>query len=128
MKSTVSFLLMALVCGLANAAELRVSSNEPVVVTAPDHWTSLKNKLPSASFSFETFRIQPPANRNVICLVSIIDKDKQAFAEPEFLKKLLRADSRPYVNSANELSKVEIKELKITGGLGFYANFVDPDL
>jgi len=61
-------------------------------------------------------------------LVSVFDKDKQAFAEPEFLKKLLRADSRPYVNSAGELSKAEIKELKINGGLGFYANFVDPDL
>jgi len=26
------------------------------------------------------------------------------------------------------LPKIEVKDLKISGGLGFYANFVDPDL
>jgi len=61
-------------------------------------------------------------------LVSIFDKDKQEFADPQFLKKLLRGDSRPYVSSPDDLSKVKFKELKIDGGLGFYANFVDPDL
>src|SRR4030095_6369626 len=43
-------------------------------------------------------------------------------------KKLLRGDCRLYLGSPNELSKVEVKELKLDGGVAFYANFVDPDL
>ena len=62
------------------------------------------------------------------CLISVMDKDKKEFADAEFLKKLVRGDSRPYVNSPADLAKLEIKELKIKGGLGFHANFVDPDL
>ena len=44
------------------------------------------------------------------------------------VKKILRGDSRPYVTSPDDLPKLELKEVKINGGLGFYANFVDPDL
>jgi hypothetical protein len=61
-------------------------------------------------------------------LISIYDKDKQKFTDPQFLKTMLRGDSRPYANSPDDLSKIELKEVKINGGLGFYANFVDPDL
>jgi hypothetical protein len=128
MKNTTSLLVLFLACGLANAAELRVSSKEPVVVTTPDQWTSAKDKSPSGAFPFETYRVEAPTNRNAVCLVSIYDKDKQAFAEPQFLKRLLRGDSRPYVSSADDLAKIDIKELKVNGGLGYYANFVDPDL
>ena len=28
----------------------------------------------------------------------------------------------------DDLSKVELKEVKLNGGLGYYANFVDPEL
>ena len=61
-------------------------------------------------------------------MISIYAKDKPEFGDPEFLKKLLRGDSRPYLNSPGDAAKMEIKELKIAEGLGFYANFTDPDL
>jgi len=125
---TIFLLGILLVAGIGYGGELRVSSKEPVVVVAPDSWKSTKDLQPSAGFPFETFRVEPATNRNVVCLVSIYDKDKPQFADAEFLKKLVRADSLPYVNSPDGLSKVDVKELKMDGGLGFYANFVDPDL
>jgi len=116
------------VVGTVNGEELRISSKEPVIVLAPAQWKVKMDKSPSGPFPFETYRIEPPLARNGVCLISIYDKDKREFADITFLKKLLRGDSRPYVNSPSDLAKVEIKELKIDGGLGFYANFVDPDL
>ena len=128
MKTTLSLILTFIVYGLASADEMRVGSKEPVVVDAPSLWKSTKDKPPSDSFPFETYRLVPPSNRNAQCLISIYDKDKQEFSDPQFLKKILRGDSRPYVSSPEDLPKLELKELKINGGLGFYANFVDPDL
>lgn len=110
--------------GLVNGAELSVSSTVPLIVVAPDQWKA--SKVPAVPF--ETYRIELPNDQNAVCLISVFDKDKKEFADPEFLKKLLRGDSRPYVGSPAELSKIEVKELKLDGGLGFYANFVDPDL
>jgi hypothetical protein len=66
--------------------------------------------------------------RNAVCLISILDKDKAEFADPQFLKKILRGDSRPYVSSPDELAKLDLKELRIDGGLGFYVNFADPEM
>ena len=128
MKKITPLLLVVFVCGFARAGDLSVSAKEPVIVVAPDQWKSTKDKSPSGSFPFETYRVVPSINRNAVCLISIFDKDKQEFADPQFLKKILRADSRPYVDSSDELAKLELKEMKINGGLGFYANFVDPDL
>ncbi len=128
MKNRTLLLLLFLACGLANAAELRVSSKEPVVVTTPDQWTSVKDTSQGGAFPFETYRVEPPTNRNAVCLVTIYDKDRQAFADPQFLKGLLRGDSRPYLGPTDDPAKIEVKELKIKGGLAFYANFVDPDL
>jgi hypothetical protein len=128
MKQTTSLLLIVLVCGFARAGDLAVSAKEPVIVVAPDQWQSTKDKSPSSAFPFETYRVVPPTNRNAVCLISMFDKNKQEFTDPQFLKKILRGDSRPYVGSPDELSKLELKEVKIHGGLGFYANFVDPDL
>lgn len=119
---------MLLPMGLAQAGDLRVSSKEPVIVTTPDQWQAAKDKPPTPNFPIETYRLVPPSGRNAICLVSILDKDKKTFADPAFLKTALRGECQPYVKSPDELPKVELKELKIQGGLGFYANFVDPDL
>lgn len=128
MKKITSLLLIVLVCGFAHAGDLAVSAKEPVIVVAPDQWQSSKDKSLGGAFPFETYRVTPPGNRNAVCLISIYDKDKPQFADPEFLKKIVRGDSRPYVGSPDELAKLELKELKINSGLGFYANFVDPDL
>jgi hypothetical protein len=128
MKKSISFLLILSVYGFANADELRVSAKEPVMIVAPNQWTSTTDKSPKGSFPFETYRVEPPASRNAVCLISIFGKDKQEFTDPQLLKKIVRGDSRPYVNSPDELPKLELKELTIHGGLGFYANFVDPDL
>lgn len=128
MKKTISLLSIFFVYGFANADELRISSKDPIIVVAPAQWKSTKAKPPGDTFPFETYQVTPPAGRNAVCLISILDKDKQAFTDPQLLKKILREDSRPYVNSPNDLSKLEFKEVKIDGGLGFCANFVDPDL
>ena len=128
MKKTIALLSLFLFYALAGAAELPISSKEPVIVVAPDQWVSTKDKPPGGSFPFETFRVAPPAGRNAQCLFSILGKNKQEFADAQFLKKVLRGDSQVYVNSPDELSKIELKELKLNGGLGYYANFVDPDL
>jgi hypothetical protein len=128
MKKTISSLLIVLICAIVCANELRISSAEPVIVVAPDHWQSKKDKPPDSSFPFETYQITPPGSRNAVCLVSIFGKNKKEYSNPQILKNILRGDSRPYVSSPDELPKIELKEVKIEGGVGFYVNFVDPDL
>ncbi|MDB6067098.1 MAG: hypothetical protein JWR26_3306 [Pedosphaera sp.] len=128
MKQKILILLVLMACSFARAGELRISSAEPIVVTAPDQWQMTKEKGPTGSVVLEASRISPPQGRNAMCLVSILGKNQTNFTDPAMLKKLLVADSRPYVSSPDDLSKVEAKELKIAGGLGYYANFIDPDL
>jgi len=129
MKLLFPLILLALLSTFARAGDLAVSAKEPIHVTAPDQWTAALDKSPEAAASpFPTYRVTPPANRNAACLISIFDKDKAEFATAPFLKKLLRGDSRPYVANPADLAKLEFKEIKIAGGLGYYANFVDPDL
>ena len=117
-------------CTLAplHAVELPVSSKEPIIVVAPDQWKSTKEKPAGEIFPFETYRVIPPDNRNAACLISILDKDKPGLADPELLKQILKGDSRPYASSPDALLKLEIKELKINAGRGFYANFIDPEM
>src|SRR5437762_1027498 len=113
MKTTSSLLLIVFACGFARAGDLPISAKEPLVVAAPDQWQSTKVKPPAKAFAFETYRIAPPTDRNVVCLVSIFGKDKPEFADAQYLKKLLREGSRTYAGSAEELSKIELKEMKI---------------
>src|SRR6266567_6249401 len=124
MKIIMTLLTILMAAVFARAGELHVAASEPVFVVAPDLWQSAKDRTPDASFPFDTYRLVPPSGRNAECLVSIFDKNRPEFADALFLKKLLRADCLPYVNSPADLSKVEIKEMKIKGGLAYYANFV----
>jgi hypothetical protein len=129
LKRIFAVLVILLTCASIHARELVVYSADPVVVVTSADWEATKDRPPSAVFPFETYRLTPPSDRNVMCLISILDNsNKPENATPEFLKKLLRDDSRPYVDSAAELPNIPIKELKIDGGLGYYANFIDPDL
>ncbi len=128
MTKALSLIVSLVICAGARAEELRVSAKDSVFVTAPAQWTAAKDRSPSPSFPVETYRVVPPAGHNAIVLISVLAKDKTDYADPQALKKLLRADCRPYVSSAEELPKIELKELKITAGSAFYANFVDPDL
>jgi hypothetical protein len=128
MKRTISLVAIFLASAFANADELHVSSAEPVFVVAPAQWELGKDQAPTDTFPFETYHIAAPAGRNAMCLISIYAKDKPESADAEFLKKLLRGDSQPYLSSPGDAAKVEIKELKIKEGLGYYANFTDPDL
>lgn len=61
-------------------------------------------------------------------MISVLDRNRAEYKNSEVLKRILRGDSLPYLSSSEETTKMEIKELPIQGGLGFYANFVDPDL
>jgi hypothetical protein len=128
MKRTISLVAIFLASAFVRADELHVSSAEPVFVVAPAQWELGKDRAPAGSFAFETYHIAAPAGRNAMCLISIYAKDKPEFADPQFLKKLLRGDSQPYLSSPEDTAKVEVKELQIKEGLGFCANFVDPDL
>ena len=128
MKKPLTLLAFLLGSLLTHAGELRVSTAEPIVAVAPDGWQASKFAPAGSAFPNETYQIQAPAARNAALLVSVADKDKIAFADPEFLKKLLRAGCNAYVSSPDELSKLPLKELTIKGGLGYCASFVDPDL
>lgn len=127
MKKYLSVFLICLAFGMASAEELRISTKEPLVVSSTAAW---KASLIDAAmdYPYETHQLDPPAARNAVCLISVLGKDRAEFSDAELLKKLLRADSRPYVGSPEELPKIELKQLKISAGLGYYANFVDPDL
>ena len=112
----------------SRAAVLRISSDEPVLVTAPAGWTATKHKSATRDFPFESFRIAPAGDVNAVCLVSIIGKNDERFNDKELLQKAVKLNSRPFVNSAKEIESVELHELKINEGAGYYADFVDPEL
>jgi hypothetical protein len=120
--------LVLIVVQAARGEELRVSSKEPLFVTAPKGWQAGKDKPATQKFPFETFHIVPPDKRNATLLITIFANDKPEQTRPEFAKLILRGDCRPYVGSADELPNVKIKEMKLDGGQAFYAEFVDPDL
>jgi hypothetical protein len=128
MSKAVTLLTVFCLTGFATADDLRVSSTEQVVVTAPDQWKSEKDKSPTDALAVETYRVAPKGDRNVILMISILKGEQQKTSDPEALKILFRLGCRPYVASAADLPKVELKELKIDGGRGYYANFTDPDL
>lgn len=113
--------------GDVNAEELKVSGDKPIVVDAPEGWKAAPYKSPDEQLPAETYRIAPPAGRNAECLISI-HTNHLAASDAESLKSLLRTGSRPYVNSWKEVPQIECKPMKMDGGRGFYANFVDPDL
>ena len=124
MKNTAPLFLVLFALGNTTAAELQISATEPIMVVAPAGWEN----APRGPVPFPTLRIASTGDRNAVCLISILDKNHAEFKDTELLKKILRGDSRPYVSSRGDLAKVEVKELPIPSGFGFYANFVDPDL
>jgi hypothetical protein len=128
MQKTLALLLLLLITSFARAGELPVSTKQPLVVVAPDQWTSGVEQPPNGFLPIETYHVLPPAGHNASCLISIVGRDKQQYTDPQLLKNLVRSGSLPYVSSPEELPKLEPKELLINGGLGFYLNFVDPDL
>jgi hypothetical protein len=128
MKRSIALIAILLASAFAGADELHVSSAEPVYVVAPAQWKLGTDRAPVNLFPFETYHVVATGGRNALCLISIYAKDKPQFTDAEFLKKVLRGDSQPYLNFPGDMAKLEIKELKIAEGLGFYANFVDPDL
>jgi len=121
-------LSILLVSAFVYADELHVSTANPVFVVAPDQWKVAKYNPPDNPSPLEAYQISPPSGRNAAILFSIFDKSKPEFADPEFLKKVLRGTFLVYVSSPADADKVEIKALNIKSGLGFYANFIDPDL
>ena len=123
-----TLILISLSAAMASAGELRVSAKEPLVVSAPEKWQVLKDKAPAPAFPFDTYRVEPPGTRNAVALITVFDQDKPEFTDPAFLKKILQGDCQPYVSKPADLAKLQFKEVKLTGGLGFYANFTDPDL
>lgn len=112
----------------SRAAVLRISSVDPVLVTAPAGWTVTKFKPATRDFPFESFRIAPAGNANAVCLVSIVGKNDERFDDKEALQTAVKLNSRPFVRSEKQLENIELHELKIHGGAGYYADFVDPDL
>jgi hypothetical protein len=128
MKKVLSLLLLVLACASVKAGELHVATADPIYVDAPAGWKIARNDSPTPTFPMDTYKITAPGDRNLACLVSVLGTNQQGFADAKLLQKIVRGDSRPYVASPRDLAKVEVKDLKINGGLGFYANFVDPDL
>jgi hypothetical protein len=98
------------------------------VVVAPAGWTAAADAPPTGAFPFETRRLVPPGERNAVCMISVLGQDSPKFSQAPMLRTLLKGDCRPYLGSPDEAAKVEIKALAIAGGLGFHADFVDPDL
>ena len=97
-------------------------------VETPSHWPAAKDRPPASSFPFETYKLTPPSGRHAGLLISIYDKNQPGFADPQFLKQLLRGDSGYYVDSADDLAKIDIQTLNLKGGLSCFVNFTDPDL
>lgn len=131
MRVTALLILSTFANGIGNAGELPVSSKEPVVVTAPDQWKSVKDTTKNdflKAFPFETYDVAPPAGRNALCMISILSKGQADIATRDFLKLDIKGECRPYVPNESEIPKLKPKDLKLKDGFGFYLNFVDPDL
>lgn len=120
-------LLLVLTVAPLFGTELKVAPSDPLVVTAAPGWTGAQ-EAPRPGFPFSTLRITPPNGRNAMCLITLMDRNRVEFKDAELLKTLLRGDSRPYLGHSQAWSTVQVKSLKLRGGIGFYVNFTDPDL
>ncbi len=128
MKLSAAMVLFSTAVCCLSAGELKISKVDRVVVVTPEGWNEAAGALAGRPLPFPTVRIAANGDRNAVCLVSILGKNHDEFRNPDVLKQILRGDSRPYLNPGDGLAKVEAKTLPIQAGLGFYANFTDPDL
>jgi hypothetical protein len=119
---------LAIVLAPPSVATHRISSTEPLVVSLPAGWVAGENEPPSPAFPFETRRFVPDGDRNAVCLISVLAKDRAEFAEREFLDLVLKNDSRPFWEPGQRPADIEVKALPISGGLAVYANFTDSEL
>jgi hypothetical protein len=83
---------------------------------------------PNPGFPFETARFIPDNDRNAICLISPLARNRPDFANREFLELVLRNDSRPYWEPGQQAADIEVKEVQIPGGIVVLANFTDQSL
>ncbi len=128
MKTTLIFVSMLLSLVAARATDVEISKKEPIVVQAPDGWKSSDAKPPGPPVPFETIRIAPEGGRNAECLISVLGKGHHEFKEADIMKTVLRGECLPYLSDPDEAGRIEVKEIPIRGGIGFYADFIDPDL
>lgn len=128
MKSLLPIAACLILVVSVSGSEVRLSQNETLVVSVPAGWRSAPSRSASVGFPFDTISFRPTDERNLSVLISILAKDKQEFLDQELLKTILRGDCRSYVTSPTEMAQIEVQALSITGGIGFYVTFTDPDL
>src|ERR1051325_5258293 len=97
-------LLLSLFAAPLFGTELKISPTESLVVTGAQGWTAAAEP-PRPAFPFATVRITPPNGRNAMCLITLLDKNRPEFKDAEVLKRLLRGDSRPYLENPQAWSK-----------------------
>ncbi|HEY5550646.1 MAG TPA: hypothetical protein VIK52_02070 [Opitutaceae bacterium] len=123
-----AFIPLAIVLAQPAAASHRISSTEPLFVSLPAGWAAGEDAPPGPAFPFETRRFAPEGDRNAVCLISLLAKDRADLTNREALDFLLRNDSRPYWEPGQRASDIEVKELPFPGGLVLFANFTDQSL
>jgi hypothetical protein len=128
LKRAIWILAVVFTIGFVEAGPLRVSTAEPIIVSAPNGWKIAKDRPPTAQFPFETYKIFHSDGRNAACMISVIGKNREQFADKDLLKKVVAAQARAFVRSENDLAEIEMHDLKVEGGLGLYADFADPNL
>lgn len=125
---TAGFFLMISLCASAFAENRPRTSLGSLTVELPAGWTLTADEKMNAKFPFETYRLESEANRNSVLLVSIVGRDNVEFTNTTVLKRIILAECRPYLPSPEAVNSVEVKRFAAGAIVGFYANFIDPDL
>lgn len=101
-------------------------NNKLITVGSVGRW-KLTKVSPYKETPVESYQISPPEGRNAACFIYVYNT-KADSTDPQFLKNALRKSSSDVEKSPEKLAKIEYKKLDIEGGVGYFANFIDPDL
>jgi hypothetical protein len=107
------------------AQQLRLNETDALTILIPKSWHAEATKPQHAGFAFLTFVFRPNGDRNAECLISVYSKDDPRAQDMAFIRKLLTADSAPWIETVVNKEMSPISVLLFAHGKGAYASFVD---
>jgi len=107
---------------------LHFSDSVSLIVDLKDGWRVEAPKGPRPGFPFTTYSLRPDDQRNAVCLITVYNPSEERAGDMSFLRELLEADSKPWIDSAPGHKMSQIEELASGHVKGVSAKFVDSKL
>lgn len=107
---------------------LHFADSVSLIVEVKEGWHVEAPEGPRPGFPFTTFSLRPDERRNAVCLITVYNPNEERAGDMSFLRELLEADSKPWIDSAPGHKMSAIEELASAHVKGVSAKFVDSKL